>query len=229
MLEFTPFVERFRKDEIDWNSEYDLKSDPILPMSEIIRRNPIVDAFIGLRTIEDVQKAINDIQLIPAVPEQVKRVFSRAKELFIFGYFRYNFFTISNHYAFLALESAIMHRYIQSLGEKAILTDKKRKDLRFEITSPSYQRIWDFCRNNKRQGWSAHRLNVNDEPFPWNSSLLLDWLVEKHILRKWEKERFRAGIYLRNSLSHLEQASIFLPNSRTLGRVADDINKLFSR
>ena len=229
MLEFTPFVERFRKDEIDWNSEYDLKSDQILPMSEIIRRDPIVDAFIGLRTIEDVQKAINDIQLIPAVPEQVKRVFSRAKELFIFGYFRYNFFTISNHYAFLALESAIMHRYIQSLGEKAILTDKKRKDLRFEITSPSYQRIWDFCRNNKRQGWSTLRLNVNDEPFPWNSPLLLDWLVEKRILRKWEKELFRAGIYLRNSLSHLEQASIFSPNSRTLGRVADDINKLFSR
>lgn len=229
MLEFTPFVGRFRKDEIDWNSEYDLKSDQILPMSEIIRKDPIMDAFVGLRTIEDVQKAISDIQLIPAVPEQVKRVFTRAKELFIFGYFRYSFFTISNHYVFLALESAIKHRYIQSLGEKAILTDKKRKDLRFEITSPSYQLVWDFCRNNKRQGWSARGLNVNDEPFPWNSSLLLDWLVEKRILRKWEKEMFREGIYLRDSLSHLEQASIFAPNSGTLERVADDINKLFYR
>ena len=228
MLEFTPFVRKFRKDEIDWNSEYDLKNDPILPISEIIKRDPTMDAFVGLRTIENVQGAISDIQLIPVVPEQVKRVFDRAKELFIFGYFRYNFFTISNHYAFLALESAIMNRYVQSLGDKPLLTDKKRKDLRFEMTSPSYRRIWDFCENNKRQGWNAHRLNVNGEPFPWKSSLLLDWLVEKHILRKWEKELFRAGIYLRNSLSHLEQASVFTPNSGTLKRVADDINKLFS-
>jgi hypothetical protein len=227
-LDFTPFVRKFRKDEIDWNSEYGLKSDPILPLSEIIKRDPIMDGFIGLRTIDEVQGAISDIQLIPTVPEQVKRVFDRAKDLFIFGYFRYNFFTISNHYAYLALESAIKHRYVRSLGDKAILTDGRRKDLRFEMTSPSYQRIWDFCKTNKIQGWKVRRLNVNGEPFPWSSSLLLDWLVEKHILRRWNRELFRAGILLRNSLSHLEKMSILMPNSRVLRRVADDINNLFS-
>jgi len=229
MLEYAPFVRKFRKGEVDWNSKYSLRSDSILSMSEIIRKDPTTDAFIGLGTIEDIQRLICDIQLIPAVPEQVKRVFNRAKDLFIFGYFKYSFFTISNHYAYLALESAIRHRYVQSLAGKAVLTDMKRKDLRFEMASPSYQHIWDFCKDNKKKGWDTHRLNVNDEPFPWKTSLLLNWLVEKHVLRKWEGELFRAGIYLRNSLSHLEQASIFSPNSGVLGRVADDINILFSR
>lgn len=226
--DFIPFVRKFIKDEVDWNSEYSLKSDPILQLSEITKRDPIMDVFSGLRTIEDVQRTICDIQLIPSVPENVKKVFDRAKELFIFGYFRYNFFTISDHYSYLALESAIRHRYVRSLGDRAILTDKKRKDLRFEMSSPSYQHIWDFCRDNKRQGWRAQRLNVNGEPFPWKSSLLLDWLVEKHILRKWDKELFKAGIYLRNSLSHPERASTFPPNMGILRRIADNINKLFS-
>jgi len=73
MLERIPFVRKFRKDEIDWNSKYDLRSDPILPMSEIIKKDRVTDAFIGLETIEDVQRAVSDIQLIPAVPEQVKK------------------------------------------------------------------------------------------------------------------------------------------------------------
>jgi len=72
-------------------------------------------------------------------------------------------------------------------------------------------------------------LNVNDEPFPWKSPLLLDWLVAKRVLRKWERELLRAGVYLRNSLSHLEQASVLPPDSGILNRVAEDINVLFSR
>ena len=75
---FLPFVEKFRKDEIDWNSLYGLEKDPILSLSEIIRRDPIMDGFLGLETIEQVQEAISDIQLIPSVPKEKKRVFDRA-------------------------------------------------------------------------------------------------------------------------------------------------------
>lgn len=52
----------------------------------------------------------------------MQRIFKAAKDLYVFGFFRYYFFTISNHYAFLAIESAIRHRYNQWLGEKAVLT-----------------------------------------------------------------------------------------------------------
>lgn len=222
-----PFVEKFRKEmEPDWNALYGLKEDPILSISKIIQRDPIVDAFVGLSAIEDVQKAICDVQLIPSVPEEVKRVFNLAKELFVYGYFKYPFFTVSQHYAFLALESAVRHRYIKSLGEKVILTDKK-KNLYYKISSPSYQKIWEFCRRNKRIGWSAYRLLVNGEPFPYKTRKILDWLVDKKILKKWERELCDAGIFLRDSLSHLEQPSIMTPNSQILRRVAENINKLF--
>jgi len=68
-------------------------------------------------TVEDLQKHISRIQLISNVPEEVKKVFNAAKRLYIFGYFEYYFFTISQHYAFLALESALRNRYNKTYGE----------------------------------------------------------------------------------------------------------------
>ena len=223
---YSPFVEKFKKEEPDWNALYCLEEDPILPFSKIVQEDPILEGFVGFATIEKVQKMISDIQLIPTVPEDVKRVFNRAKDLFVYGYFKYSFFTISEHYSFLALESAIRHRYIKSLGAKVILTDRKKR-LYFEMSSPSYERIWEFCIRNKKAGWSAHRLLVNGEPFPYKTRKILDWLVDKKILTKWERKQYDAGIFLRNSLSHLEHASIIMPNSEILRRVAENINKLF--
>ena len=105
--------------EIDYNSKYGLKSDPVLPLSELLKKDKIFSSFVKVDkhgksreiTIEDLQKAICGIQLIPNVPEEVKKVFNAAKRLHIFGYFEHYFFTISQHYTFLALESALKNRY----------------------------------------------------------------------------------------------------------------------
>jgi len=111
--------------EIDYNSKYGLKSDPVLPLSEIVKKDKIFSSFVKVDksgksreiTIEDLQKAICGIQLIPNVPEEVKKVFNAAKKLHIFGYFEYYFFTISQHYVFLALESALRNRYNEIYGK----------------------------------------------------------------------------------------------------------------
>lgn len=63
--------------------------------------------------------------------------------------------------------------------------------------------------------------------FPYNMQRLLDWLVDKKLIAKWERGLFDAGVHLRNSLSHLEMASITLPGPQVLGRVAYEINTLF--
>ena len=112
------------------------------------------------------------------MPEEVKRIFKAAKDLYVFGYFRWYFFTISNHYAYLAIESAIRHRYIQWLGEKVVLTSMKGGHLRHEMIKPSYERIIDFCKQNKKQGWNYRALKVNGEDFPWKMELLLDCLLK---------------------------------------------------
>jgi len=105
--------------KIDYNLKYGLKSDPVLPLSELLKKDRTFSLFVKVDksgesheiTIEDLQKSVCDIQLIAGVPEGVKRVLNAAKRLHIFGYFDYYFFTISQHYAFLALESALRNRY----------------------------------------------------------------------------------------------------------------------
>ncbi len=117
-------LQKFER-KIDYNSKYGLKSDPVLPSSELLRKDKIFSFFVKLDklgksceiTIEDLQKSVCDIQLIPNVPEGVKEVFNAAKRLHIFGYFEYYFFTISQHYTFLALESALRNKYSEIYGK----------------------------------------------------------------------------------------------------------------
>ncbi|MFZ3384771.1 MAG: hypothetical protein WA144_12675, partial [Candidatus Methanoperedens sp.] len=181
----TQLIKKFKR-ENNFNVLYNLNEDKILPWEVFTTREHILDNLSRKPTIEDLQKDICSIQLIPTVPEEVKRIFKAAKDLYVFGYFRWYFFTISNHYAYLAIESAIKHRYIQWLGEKVVLTSKKG-DLRQEMIKPSYERIIDFCRKNKKQGWDYRELKANGEDFPSSMERLLNWLLKKGIQTKWQR------------------------------------------
>ena len=226
-------AEKFWEKEVDYNALYGLAEDLILPLSRIIEKDPIFGAFVKLSggeatgiTIEDLQKHISDIQLIPQVPDAVKRVFRTAKDLYIFGYFRYIFFTVSAHYAYLALESAMKHRYAASLGDKAILTNPKGQQ--YEIRPPSWEKIFEFCKHHRKEGWSARKISVNGEAFPSTMPSLLNWLVANKLVPKWERPQYEAGVNLRHSLSHLESPSVFTPSAQTLKITAEKINKLYS-
>lgn len=85
-----------------------------------LEKDPIFEAFkkrVGDKvepiTLEDMKDSIRDINLNKAVPEPVKKTFEISKNLYIHSYFYYPFFTVSQHYAFLALESALRNRYIE--------------------------------------------------------------------------------------------------------------------
>ncbi len=233
-LPLTPETRRkFLREEVDYNALFGLVADPILPMSKIVEKDPIFGAFVKLSggeatgiTIEDLQQHVSDIQLIPQVPDAVKRVFRIAKELYIFGYFRYSFFTDSAHYSYLALESAIKNRYATSLGEEAVVTNPKGEQ--FKIRTPSWERILEFCKRHRKEGWSVGKIRVNGEAFPSSMPALLKWLVENKIVPKWEQKQYESGVYLRHSLSHLESPSVFMPSAQTLRTTADKINKLYS-
>ncbi len=116
-------LDRFEK-RIDFNKKYKLQKDPIKPLSEIIKKDKIISRYVAFEksggrrefTIEDIQKSICSVQLIPGVPEDVTNVFNAAKKLYIFSYFEYYFLTISLHYASLALESALRNRYNDFFG-----------------------------------------------------------------------------------------------------------------
>ncbi len=215
------FTEPDKKGEqIDFKHRYNLPSDAIVSVSEVIeetRKRPYPKT-----SFEDLQKRVADIQLIPKVPDPVKQVFKCAKDLYIFGHFKYIFFTVSSHYASLAVESALKNRYSQSLGGKAILALKGRKI--HEIANPIYRDIDEFCFQSKVD---RRKLVVNGEPFPHSMPKLLNWMVEKRIIAKWEQFSYDSSKDLRNALSHLEFAPTLIPDPMTLDRVAYQINRLF--
>ena len=188
-------IQKFKR-ENDFNSLYNLKEDKVLPWEVFTNRDPILNALSRKPTVEDLQKDICDIQLIPTVPEEVKRIFKAAKDLYVFGYFRWYFFTISEHYANLAIESAIRHRYNQWLGEKVVLTCKGG-DLSHEMIKPSYEGIIEFCKQNRKQGWNYNKLKVNGKNFPWRMTDLLDWLLKNGIQTKWQIDQLKSAIYMR--------------------------------
>ncbi|MCZ7358243.1 MAG: hypothetical protein O8C66_06395 [Candidatus Methanoperedens sp.] len=221
------------ENEIDFKTLYGLKRDNILPFLEVVAKDKIFEHFVKYKdgkpsklTLEDLQSHVADIQLIPTVPESVRRVFSCAKYLYIFGYFRYCFFTVSNHYVYLALESAIKNKYNEWLGGRAILTNKKEESI--EIDPPTYRKIQEFG-FKKKKNWSCEQIRVNGDKFPCSMNELLDWLVNKEIITKLDKNMFEFGISYRDSLSHLEVAPILHPSARALEVVAQDINKLYHK
>lgn len=215
--------EKFQRERFqDFNKLYGLENDPLLSFSDITKPNGNMDSF-GLN-LESLQKSIAHIQLIPKVPKDIKTTFERVKKLHIYGYFEYSFFTLAQHYAYFALESAIKHRYIQSLDGKAILYNPK-KNIEKEMVNPSHFNIVKFCRDVK--GWNEQTVQVNGKDFPSGSNQLLDWLEKNHLIRKWEKGIFEAGIKLRNFSAHQEQIEVHMPSANLLHIIANQINHIF--
>lgn len=216
------FIQRFKK-EIDYNSIYSLKDDPTIPFSEITKKEPILNSVRrSWRSVEDPQQNIRNIHLIPTVPQAVKSVFQVAKELYVFGYFKYSFFTVSKHYAYLALESAIVNRYELSFPKQVAILYKDEKET---MDFATHQKIWDLC---KRKKWNFRKLKVNGESFPYSRNKIIEWMFGKGIIGKWEKRvYFENLISLRNSFSHLTSQIIVIPDCQTLAIVATNINKLF--
>jgi hypothetical protein len=119
-------IEEFGE-KINFVTKYRLKHEPVLPFHELLTRDPLfssfakVDQFGGRSefTIEDIQENVSGIQLIPAVPDEIKKLFRSAKKLFIFGFFEHSFFNISLHYAYLAMDAALRFRCLELFGGPA--------------------------------------------------------------------------------------------------------------
>ena len=172
-------LQKFER-KIDYNSKYGLKSDIVLPLSELLKKDKLVSSVVIIDeygreraiTIEELQKSIRGIQLIPSVPKEVKKVFDAAKKLYIFGYFEYYFFTISQHYAFLALESALRNRYNGIYGRPKKFIDLNKiikKLVEKGIIPKGEEKIYDVGRDLRNS--LSHLTNP---PITTLSSIILE-------------------------------------------------------
>jgi hypothetical protein len=213
---------------VDWDSKFGPHPDPILPAEDLTKIDRTVDAFesfSGPGGIEKLQEGICSIHLIPSVPGSVKKVFQDAKDLHTYGFFRYSFFAVAQHYAYLALESAIKNRYYQSFGKENTLQNEKGETMK--VGSIDHQTMIDLCRRMK---WDIRKLQINGEKFAYHPRELLDWLVRKKIINEWERKQCDKGILLRNIMSHPTRALVFPPDysMKALEFAADFINRLYS-
>lgn len=219
----------------DYNKIYGLESDAILSESELLTKNVGMDAFVVLEgnktrkfEVKDFQKHMAKIQLIPTVNEHVKKVFDRAKKLYVFGWYVYEFFPVAEHYATLALESAVKHRYFHHFGGQVTIRNKDGKTETMQ--NADYSRITELYTFRKEEGWSVNKLTLNSEKFLHRMNDLLDWLVENKIITKWERKRCGYKMDTRNYLSHPTFSPTYPAGNafRTIEEVSYLINKMFS-
>jgi hypothetical protein len=224
-LQSDGLISRFAK-KTDFNELYGLVDDPVLSLEELTRIDPTTALFARepngqSPSIEDRQKDAAGIQLIPKVPQDVRRTFHRAKEAYVFGYFRYAFFTMAVHYAALALEAAIKARWTIGLPQSVtVLCGTDAAQMHF----PSHTKI---VRLSAERRWKFKPVLVDGKRFPATMNALLQWLVQEKIATKWESKQLRHGLDLRNVLSHVEHSPTDIPSAAKLRFVADSINTLF--
>jgi hypothetical protein len=209
----------------DFNTKYDLEPDLVLNEAELLKIDEINGGFFSrdrAESIREIQEAIAHIKLTPKVSENVMRVFDWAKRLYIFGLFEYGFFTVSCHYAYLAVESAVYNRWNAALPSPTLLQCGSDS-----ITVPTAGRgnISLMC---KTKGWKERQVRVNGRPYPWKVELAIEQLQQDGVITMWHQRRLRdVWMNLRNIHSHLEFASITGPRAGTLARAAEVINILF--
>lgn len=216
--------------ETDFASKYDLRPDRILTDDELVGWDPTSeqyrDSSYQQLSLRERQENVAPIQLIPQVPEDVKEVIRRAKRLYIFGHFEYSFFTVADHYAYAALEAALVHRWNATLPDRLQLLYKhKNRQESAVVDRMGWRRIQDYCH---QQGWRPQYLQVNGRPFPATAGKVVDRLHDDRILSDWQYWRMRkAYLPLRNSHSHLEFCSTSMPGADTIQHVVKEINTLF--
>lgn len=194
--------------DVDFNAKYGLKPDPVLAAQELLQPNFLSAGFARVDTgqllsLEDWQEQLSTILLIPPVPETVRRTFGIAKRLYLFGYFEYGFYTVAQHYAFLALEAAVYSRWVRTLPNPATIQAGDHQPQQMpEPTHYKMFEIWESC---------DRKLRVEGEPFPNSVSKVLGRLEAKGIVRPDERVRLDAAMDLRNTFSHLEFAPVVTP------------------
>jgi len=224
------FREVFER-KVDFNAKYNLKADVVLNEQDFLKIDVTTSYFTNGITslpfaIEERQQNIANIQLIPQVPESVRRVVHWAKRVYVFGYFEYGFFTVSKALAYSALEAALHARWSAALPSPTILRHQKNSTIE-EITleRSGHASIKNMCKVRK---WNVRNLFVNGEKFPYTATMLLDSLRSKNIITDWQKRRYKdTWLELRNYHSHLEVCPIHSPDASTLQHAVEEINQLF--
>lgn len=169
-------------------------------------------------TIEDMVARIDQLRLLQIVPTAVWEVFNRAAKLWVFGYLDWEFFTMAQHYAVMALETGLKELYMTDRSQPLTITirpvdehGKSSEEQTVCKTLRTYHAL--ACEVAKRRTQKfvprPHRLRVlvDGEPFPAKKTDLADWALRKGWLSANERCVLRTYFRRRDRWSHPEGTS----------------------
>jgi hypothetical protein len=204
-------------------------ADPVLSPEELLRMHPLSALFVRVDTemapsLEEVEQKLSTICLRTSVPESVRRTFRLSRRLYLFAYFEYEFFTVSQHYALLALEAAVYSRWISDLPSE--ITVQAGSDEPCRMRAPTHKKLYDLWIQSKKK----HKvLKVEGKDFPNSVFKVLERLVARRLITTEQQDRMKAAFHLRNDMSHLESRLIAAPSIGFLATTAEFINTIYSR
>jgi hypothetical protein len=229
LLSCTGTLCRLFSKQTDFNERYGLPPDPMVDAKSLLKIHTVTAHFVdpttgGQLTLERLQEEVSSIQLIPQVPEDIRRTFYLAKRLYVFGYLEYGFFTVSLHYAYAAMEAALHARWSAALPIPTVLTHKGN----VETLGTGPTKHFGIRRLCRVRGWDIRSLQVNGEHFPDTAKKVAVSLHKLRIITDWQLRQFEhMWLRRRNYHSHLEFAPIETPQTDALVQVAREINQLF--
>lgn len=163
--------------------------------------------FIRPITLENLTSEIQeDASVLRVVQEEVERIVQRVRQLYLFGWEQWEFFTVAEHYAVLALETSFRKLYEAWLGRDNVRINASRKEdgTLVELDSPpQYEAIRKLV-----QKYQLRSVELKGYPFPGSKPKLLDHAVQIGVLTPSECEDGRFLFSLRDNFSHPEDNQV---------------------
>jgi hypothetical protein len=213
--------------------------DLLRPVEYIGEPHPISAGFgtpLRKKGLADYHAQVAVIVLNKGVPEDVQLHFETAKNLFVYGWFVYRFFTVADHQALAALELALRMRYEKEIPKSYYPRSKfatLKPLLRYAIDKghirhERFRRWNDQAEMRARSRYRQEKIQEMKEK--GLDRIELDYsdieVIDED--RNWEYlESLLEGLLVtRNSHAH-GSTSVCSPSVATIELVAEVINQLF--
>jgi transcriptional regulator with XRE-family HTH domain len=183
--------------------------------------------------VEFQQRVMAEVVLAPDVPEGTRAIFERLRQLYVYGCFQYDFFTVAHDLAPLVLEAALSERFIAQYGGTIPMVDRTTGTVE-TFQASNFQQVYDQVNGlafRKRSRWSLQTSDrASSMPFAGNLTDLMDWARMEGLL-KGQRNRMLEPVLvrIRNRSAHATGFHLLMPPdaARTIRDIAEIINHLW--
>lgn len=169
----------------------------LIPFDELIRGDPRHVLYEGGVTTDWLQECLLEMRMSPAIPKAVLHQLVVAKQLCVAGWFFWELYAVAVHYATVAAEVGLRHRFVASLAVPVTLLPRSKREPRTYVLDqrPEPDQFVTFLRGK----WS---LKGYSEEFRCGFKQLVDWGRGVGLIPDADAHPWEAAVELRNMYAH---------------------------